>query len=680
MSASALGAVTKEFHNEQPAAMDRKVIRAARDSIVKFATPYGPMMQTLNMAGTTGIEMPFADPFAMLWSLTKQSEGFASLMKNTLQSKPSSLENPWRMVLYSDEVVPGNQLSFHNLRKVWVLYYSFLEFGEEALALEDSWICLAVAKTDTVKTVDGGMAQVFNVILDYIFGSSTGQSLHQTGIFLEFPDHLNMQPTRFFACLSGILQDGGAHKQVFLVKGDAGSKFCVACRTLYAERSEVDAVEGLQCNLLQEDEQDFASDADLRGTVERLAGFAATCSKDELRLREQACGFTHNAHNLLLNPRLQNIVHPVSQFMHDWMHTFMVHGVFNTITMLALSTIAEESAGAIDDLQAYISKFTPPVRNGGNMTELSQCMSKARWNTSKKAGYFKCTASDALTLFPILALYFQTVFLRAGIAPAACRAFLSLTVLLDLLVAVPHRVVTPELLRKASSKFLEDVVKAGWREYCHPKFHWIIHLPQELQRFDTLLSCWVHERKHKMVKRYAQTMHNTCAFERAVLSEVTCHHLVEVGQPEKFNFSVRVLPPFKKAASVLIEILQTELRLPNQSSMFVSKHARVSKFEICHSRDVVLFSADGDETKLHCGQIWFFVKIEEGVHDHACGLAVVEEWPRISALANGASMVVEVTNAYVKTLLLSDIKVACTHRRDDGQAKVLVPIMYRKQI
>ena len=66
------------------------------------------------------------------------------------------------------------------------------------------------------------------------------------------------------------------------------------------------------------------------------------------------------------------------------------------------------------------------------------------------------------------------------------------------------------------------------------------------------------------------------------------------------------------------------------------------------------------------------------MHD-ACSLAIVAEWPLISAADE--SIVVSVLNDRIKTLHLDDIKVACTFSKRDGdQAKVLVPIMYRKQI
>ena len=46
-----------------------------------------------------------------------------------LRSSPSTIESPWGLILYADEVIPGNQLSIRHSRKVWVMYFSFIEFG-----------------------------------------------------------------------------------------------------------------------------------------------------------------------------------------------------------------------------------------------------------------------------------------------------------------------------------------------------------------------------------------------------------------------------------------------------------------------------------------------------------------------------------------------------------------------
>ena len=52
----------------------------------------------------------------------------------------------------------------YNNKKVWVLYWSFLEFGPAALANEDAWFTGVVVRSHMVRNqVAGGMGQIFKV-------------------------------------------------------------------------------------------------------------------------------------------------------------------------------------------------------------------------------------------------------------------------------------------------------------------------------------------------------------------------------------------------------------------------------------------------------------------------------------------------------------------------------------
>ena len=84
-----------------------------------------------------------------------------------------------------------------------------------------------------------------------------------------------------------ILQDGGAHKVVFMVKGESGHKMCMECRNLYARASGIvvpdDQDEHLTCSLVLPEELDRATDDDVRGTVRRLQELCARARTVEER-------------------------------------------------------------------------------------------------------------------------------------------------------------------------------------------------------------------------------------------------------------------------------------------------------------------------------------------------------------------------------------------------------------
>ena len=84
--------------------------------------------------------------------------------------------------------------------------------------------------------------------------------------------------------------------------------------------------------------------------------------------------------------------------------------------------------------------------------------------------------------------------------------------------------VSPDLLQNVCLKLLLLTVKAGWKEYMHPKVHRVMHLHQHLKKFQTLPTRWAHERKHKSIKRYAKDMCSTNAYNHSV-AQVCCHDL-----------------------------------------------------------------------------------------------------------------------------------------------------------
>ena len=63
-----------------------------------------------------------------------------------------------KIVQYTDEVTPGRGLLSYNDKKIWVLYWSFLDFGPTALANEDAWFTGAVVRSHIVRNkIAGGI-------------------------------------------------------------------------------------------------------------------------------------------------------------------------------------------------------------------------------------------------------------------------------------------------------------------------------------------------------------------------------------------------------------------------------------------------------------------------------------------------------------------------------------------
>ena len=63
---------------------------------------------------------------------------------------------------------------------------------------------------------------------------------------------------------------------------------------------------------------------------------------------------------------------------------------------------------------------------------------------------------------------------------------------------------------------------AAYGEDRQPKVHWSLHL-SSMKRLQPVLTCWVHERKHKEIKRVANDVakaNRTVGFEKSMLTSV----------------------------------------------------------------------------------------------------------------------------------------------------------------
>ena len=277
-TATAFSALVKEIATNPDIPLDiarnRDFIREARDNIANAHTHYGPILIEVPLipASDDATEPPtmhIAHPHAMLWYATYNLHGWQQLFFDRLQRYPSTEAQPWKMILYSDEVTPGDPLGPISTRKVQCLYWSFLELGIAALSREDAWFHVGVKRSKDCIAVAGGLAQLIGGVLKACFPRH-GYNLSKGGILLKRPDGTQF---RFFAELHIFIQDGAAHKLTFQCKGDGGMKCCILCMNCVATESDVISFDGsnlLNANIYRQRDMDLASDSDLRGAIHRL--------------------------------------------------------------------------------------------------------------------------------------------------------------------------------------------------------------------------------------------------------------------------------------------------------------------------------------------------------------------------------------------------------------------------
>ena len=162
--------------------------------------------------------------------------------------------------------------------------------------------------------------------------------------------------------------------------------------------------------------------------------------------------------------------------------------------------------------------------------------------------------------------------------------------------------VTPELIQARVSNFITRFLTAFGESWIIPKIHWCLHYALHLHRFGLLLSCFVHERKHRIVKRYANDIMNTRVFERSVLSEMICDHVACLGDRKHFSFAIGLVEPVRKVTNT--NKIRAALDADSGAAalnVLTSGACRFSMYSACHKRDVV-FVKDGGS--FVAGQVW----------------------------------------------------------------------------
>ena len=138
ISGNALSAVLKVLQEEGvPKAISRRTLGRQRDKFCMVSTPYGQLHRkfVLDTHAGTQVEVELQHPWAMLYHTAKSSERLSNMLKTFAAS--ASPTNPLQIIIYGDEIMPGNALAITQGRNVWAFYWSCVQFGSAALSDEE---------------------------------------------------------------------------------------------------------------------------------------------------------------------------------------------------------------------------------------------------------------------------------------------------------------------------------------------------------------------------------------------------------------------------------------------------------------------------------------------------------------------------------------------------------------
>ena len=158
---------------EEDVGTSRSSLKRKRVKGLSQETPVGPLfreMARFDMEKGQPLKVTYVHPGAMLWTAVERCPQFRAFLHERAAEVAPSLACPWDIVLYCDEVSPGNQLQQSNDRKLQVVYWSIKQLGGVALAKEESWFLLLAARSVDVNRLRSGMSQLMRRALQVFVG------------------------------------------------------------------------------------------------------------------------------------------------------------------------------------------------------------------------------------------------------------------------------------------------------------------------------------------------------------------------------------------------------------------------------------------------------------------------------------------------------------------------------
>ena len=376
----------------------RSNLKRQREEAFDIRTTYGPLLRQWKLTGQKGqtIAVDYLHPAAMLSHVSANCGGFARILKQLLEERRPTPDTPFTVVLYCDEVTPGNQLKRDNRRKVQAVYWSLLELGPKRLSNESSWFFLTLVRTSTINLLADGMTQLAKECCKAFYGAEADFG---AGLQLGFGSEVYLH---ICARVQSILGDEMALKQFFEFKGASGKVPCFCCKNVVLRRyAPQDMAE-----LVYHDDTDLSAtkphtNQSIFRFAQHLKAQSAVLNKGDLKELESNIGLNYCPHGVLYDPLLEQRLLPITSICWDFMHIYFVAGLFQNEMTLLLNALATYGIKHME-LHRFVSTFKWPA-----IVQSSGKSGKNIFEKKMEEGGFKCSAGEALALFPVIRLFLQ---------------------------------------------------------------------------------------------------------------------------------------------------------------------------------------------------------------------------------------------------------------------------------
>ena len=315
---------------------------------------------------------------------------------------------------------------------------------------------------------------------------------------------------------------------------------------------------------------------------------------------------------------------PVSMLSPDWMHLFFQSGNWNReVNAILKATSKRSHADPYESMMDYVGRFTFPRAN-----RIKGLLCDTHKKSCKDADMFKCSASEGLTLYPVLCKFFDSVLLprfegtpKYDAIAAQVQSYNDLCDVVDLLQLSKYgREVQPQLLDDKVTTWMQSHQHAYGTSLWYLKSHLTGHLADTLRcrkQPRILLACWALERHHKCIRRYVVDRKNTTNLENGLAEDLVANSLRDLrAQPLRDGF-VEPHPASQPMVRALVANVECSGR--NVTTCVSARKGA----NTLHRGDVAIYTFDGVD--MRAGDILFFASSDEWGE-----CAFITAWDRVT--------------------------------------------------
>jgi len=232
---------------------------------------------------------------------------------------------------------------------------------------------------------------------------------------------------------------------------------------------------------------------------------------------------------------------------------------------------------------------------------------------ASEEGTMRAFAGELLTAVPLLVEFCKRVLQPAGFLPRHVACFLLLSRILALLCSGDKVLEQLEQLQDLIGQH-HDLYVQLYPAHVRPKLHYLMHLPGCFREMQCNISCFVCERRHRVVKQLAASCFRH--YEHVLTSGVLSRMIIDIQDPH-FGCAIQLQSPrpFPEGTDVFGDLLGTEL-----VEVFAATRASIPWAGLVCRADVVTMSL---EEGVLAGRVdMFFCVIARGVSRFFVQLAV----------------------------------------------------------